>query len=191
MNYKEYRKFEHEAKEPGIDCFVVYYDGDTVKGKQFVKKHNRITGKVKWTLDGKELDIENIRVYQDEEGFRIGKAFWGKTGYIGPQFERLVRGRIELFASATDNSRMQQVYNSRTQSYDTKVSGGTHTTFHLQKNNDLVAITYSSFKHAIADDPAALKQMDIEFQENGKPDRILNDYRAFIRILNIYNRSSK
>ena len=48
MSYKELNNYAEAAKEPGLECFVVYNNGDTLNGNELKKKHNKITGKVVW-----------------------------------------------------------------------------------------------------------------------------------------------
>jgi len=191
MSYKELNNYAEAAKEPGLECFVVYINGDTLKGNELKKKHNKITGKVVWSLDGKEISIKDVHSYQDSEGYRIGRRYWNKNYYDGTEYARILKGDVSLFASHYDDSRLTQSYSSSTNAWKTKTTGGGHTTFYLQTNGMIVPLTYISLKGIMSDDLAAYNQMNLEFGEKGKPDRELNDYRALIRILNIYNRKAK
>lgn len=189
MNYKEVNNHVENAKEPGLMCFVVLTKGDTLKGKTFEKKYSLKQKRTVLMIDGKEIPNNEVHSYQNKENYCIGYEYNVKGDDIGKEYVRLVRGKISLFATYFSDYKMKQSYNSGTKSFDTYTTGGSHTTYYLYKNGNMIAINYASLKKTINDNEAALKQMDIEFQENGKPERILNDYRAFGRILDVYNKS--
>src|SRR5688572_16820821 len=98
FSQKDLKKFAATAVEPGIKCFVVYENGDSLKGESLIKNHNRITGKVNWFIDTEEVVLKNIGSYQDEDGYRIGKYYYtGGGGWSSPEYVRVIRGNISLF----------------------------------------------------------------------------------------------
>ncbi len=74
------------AREPGLESFVTYRNSkDTIKGISVKWKTNRLNGKVKWTMDKKEIPSERIATVQNEYAYRMSDII----GF----YIRLVRGK--------------------------------------------------------------------------------------------------
>jgi hypothetical protein len=178
MNYKELEKHSRAAREPGVQCFVVYDTGDTLKGKELKKKHNKITGKVAWTLDGKQLELDRIRSYQDDDAYRIGSYYHrGKGQYSSPEYVRLINGPIRLYM-------FQLVIKSFTARGE--VSYSTHSQFYLQKDSGYQQATTKTIESLVSDHQPAIDKLHSLFKTINEKET--NDYRAIIEILEIYNK---
>jgi hypothetical protein len=175
MSSKEINRYALEAKEPSPEIFIVYKNGDTLKGIELKKKHNRINGKITWLLDGKSVPLDNIYCYQDKYGYRLKG--------VG----RIIKGKMNMYVDRVDNSSMA-TYHSSTNSFSQQVS--TATSFYMGKGEYIEPITFNSITTAMGDCPAASKQIVTEFQNTvwkKRPNIAINDYRALIRIIEIYN----
>jgi hypothetical protein len=182
MKGNEIENYAKEARDPAYESFVIYNkwgSPDTLKGTTLVRKHSKLIGKDKWFMDGKEISIYAVLGWQDSEEFRSA------------HYTRIFRGRASLYINQTDNSTSSLKYDAASKTYIPKSSGGTLTTFSLQMGSgDISVVTFERLKIALNDCPAALKQADEEFKETiwqRKPETGINDYRALIRILKVYN----
>lgn len=128
-------------------------------------------------MDDKNLGFEpeGISAYQDERAYN--------------QFSmiRILNGEISLFIRQVDNRVMHYSASGRT-----TTTGGVRTTFYVSVNNKIENPSINNLKGFLKSCPTALKQLDTEF--NSTPwvqtkylDEGINDYRALIRVLNVYN----
>ena len=178
MNYKELEKHSRAARVPGLQSFVVYDTGDTLKGEDLKKKHNKITGKVAWTLDGKQLDLDRIKSYQDDDAYRIGAYYYrGKGQYTQPEYVRLINGPIRLYM-------FQLVIKSFTARGE--VSYTTHSEFYLQKESGYQLATTKTIQSLISDHQPSVDKFTSLFPNINEKE--INDYRAIIEILELYNK---
>jgi|GEM_PF-6587984 len=189
LNHKEINKHAANAMEPGFKCFVVYKNGDTLKGEDFKKKHNKITGKVVWTLDDKELDLDKIHSYQDENAYRVGAYYYmGGGNWSAPEYVRVVRGEICLYLVQQIERRPTRVRfdhkNIPTVSHQLDL---THTSFVLKTPEwGFIPTTPTALEVLVKDDPLALAELHKLFPKmSGKA---TSDYRAVIKILEIFNK---
>jgi hypothetical protein len=178
MKGKEINRYGKKAKDPDLLSFVEYNNGDTIKGKELREKHNVLNGKDTWLMDGKEIPLENIKSYQDKYGYRRG------------DFSRIVNGKMSLYLYQVDNSRLVTHYSSPAKAYKTEMQGGTQTTFYIERAGTMETVTFNFLNQVMVDCQPAAKQVDEEFRNTvwkRKPGYPINDYRALIRIINIYN----
>lgn len=178
MNAGEINNYAKNAKEPGLQCFVEYKNGDTIKGTNLVKKHNRLNGKDRWLMDDKEIPTDNVITYQDKYGYRTGN------------YSRFLKGKISLYLYQVDNSRLVTTYSESSKMYGSKMTGSTHTTFYMEFEGRIQSITLNSLKEILKACQPALNQVDEEFKSTvwkKNPTYEINDYRALIRIIKVYN----
>ncbi|MEK7225964.1 MAG: hypothetical protein AAB221_09805 [Bacteroidota bacterium] len=166
INGKEIDRYAKEARVSNLSSFVAYGNGDTIKGTTLkIKLPFMHKDKPKWFMDGKEISSQNITSYQDKNGYRIG-------GYT-----RLINGKLNLFVNQSVSTSFGKT--------------STFTSFYILLEA-MRSVSYSNLKIILKDCPAALTQIDKEFIPTGwaKPknkDVSINDYRALIRIIKIYN----
>jgi len=178
LNGNEINKYAAAAKEPGRGVFVVYDNGDTIKGAALKTRHNILNGKKEWEIDGKAIPLEHIVAYQDEYGYRMG------------EYSRVLRGKMNLYFHQVDNSRLVTHYNSNTKSFKSDVTGHVETSFFIGKGDVINPTDYTSVYQALQNCPPALKQLEIEFGGSvykRNPRYPINDYRALIRIVKNFN----
>jgi hypothetical protein len=205
MNYKELTQYAKEAREPAYESFVEYLNGDTLKGADLKKQHNYLNGKEKWAMNGIRINLDSVMAYQDEDCLRLvrhdtsgykEKYLWqigkkAQPNIVVSEFTRIFRGKINLYADQVDNSRTTTTYNSNTNSYQSTTTGGVHTSFYLGRGDQIRWVTLESLKNEMQDCSAALTQIDQEFKETywyKHPKGNINDYRALIRICEVYNK---
>ena len=178
LSPKEINNYAKNAKEPDLQCFVEYKNGDSIKGTSLTRKHNHLNGKYTWLMDDKEISGDNLNTYQDKYGYRKG------------DYSRLLKGKISLYLYQTDDSRLVSTYNASTKMYGSKMVGGTHTTFYIESAGRIQSVTFNSLKEILKACQPALNQVDEEFKNTiwkKQPTYEINDYRALIRIINEYN----
>ncbi len=178
MKGKEINNYAANARETRPRVFVVYENGDTLKGAVLKKHHNVLNGKDAWALDGKDIPLEHIRSYQDEHGYRLGS------------YSRLLKGKLSFYLYQVDNSRLVTHYRESSKTFVTETSGSTQTTFYMGFTEDIQLITYTSLTQMMKNCQPATKQIDTEFGGGvwkRNPSYGINDYRALIRIINVYN----
>ena len=178
MSAKEINGYAVNARESRPKAFVVYNNGDTLKGTVLKKRKNIVSGKDTWALDGKDIPLENIHSYQDEYGYRLGN------------YSRMLKGKLSLYVHQVDNTRLVTNYSESSKTYQSKMTGSTETTFYMGLHENIQVITYNSLTQMMKDCPPAIKQIDTELgggMFKKKPAAPVNDYRALIRIFNIYN----
>lgn len=124
--------------------------------------------KTRWFMDKKEIPSQNITSYQDKREFVIG------------DYSRLIKGKLNFFyrQTSSDNNNSSNTYTPTT-------------TFYVFLGS-MQGVSYNSLKIIMKDCPSALIQIDKEFLNTAwaKPkyvDAAINDYRALIRIIKIYN----
>lgn len=182
VSYKELKKYAIEAREPSRPAFVIYHNGDSIPGRNLVIKHNKLNGKETWLMDGKEISRDNIVSYQDKDGFCV--IYRGNNLLQGGNYLRIYRGRVNLYLRQTSDYQLNTAYNDRTKQFEARTSGGTHTTFYLGNGQRFEGVTVKGMNTFFADSPAALAAVKKEFP---KEKAIMNDYRAILRILKIYD----
>jgi hypothetical protein len=156
-----------------MSSFVVNQKGDTIKGSTLKMKHGDVI------LDGKSYSRDNVSAYQN------------KLGFIYNDKLRVVNGKLDLYVSQADNSRMETRYVSSTQGYKTEMHGATTTTFYIvPPNGEMQAVTYNVMKKYFEDCPAALKKLESEFKgtyTKNHPDWATNHYKKLIPAVKTYN----
>src|SRR5258706_1121391 len=178
LSNKEISRYAEKAKEPNLGSFVAYNNGDTIKGVSLKKKHNMLNGKDTWVMDDKEIPLKDIKSYQDNDGYRFDN------------FSRIIKGKMNLYMYQVDNSRLVTTYNSSTMTYGSHSTGSTQTTFYIDMEGKIQVITLNSLTQAMKNCQPAAKQVTEEFKSTTwqkNPSFPINDYRALIRIINIYN----
>ncbi len=178
LSGKEINRYAEKAKEPNLKSFVEYNNGDTIKGASLEKKHNKLTGKKTWLMDDKEIPLNEIRSYQDNYGYRIDK------------YSRILKGKMSLYLYQVDDSRLVTTMNTSTLTSSSHMEGGTHTSFYMELAGPIQVITLNSLNQAMKNCQSAIKQVNEEFKNTAwqkNPSYPINDYRALIRIINIYN----
>ncbi len=178
LSGKEINRYAEKAKEPDLKSFVEYNNGDTIKGASLKKKHNKLTGKDTWLMDDKEIPLNDIKSYQDNYGYRIDN------------YSRIVKGKMSLYMHQVDNTRLVTTYNSSTMTFGSHVAGSTQTSFYMDPAGQIQVITLNSLTQAMKNCESASKQVTEEFKNTAwqkTPSYPINDYRALIRIINIYN----
>ena len=166
-----------EARYQDLSCFVVYKNGDTIKGKELTTKHNRWSGKDTWRMDEKEISSKNVSVFQDQYGYYIE----------GSNFIKMYTGKIELYGIQTDNTKIGSYYSQSSGKLGPVSSGSVSTQFYMKKGDWFTMPTYKEIMRLVQDNPAALAQFHQEFPSGKKPNNVLNDYRAILRILKVYD----
>ena len=179
MSGKEINGYAANAREVRPQAFVVYENDDTIKGAVLKKRRNIVSGKDTWALDGKDVPLEHIHSYQDEHGYRIGN------------YSRMLKGKLSMYVFQVDNTRLVTNYSESSKTYVSKMTGSTETTFYMSPDQNIQLITCNSLTQMMKDCQPAIKQIATEFaggrwQKN--PSIAINDYRALIRVFNIYNK---
>ena len=194
IKYKDLEKYAKEAKDSSNKYFVVYQNGDTVKGNSFVKK--QIKGKPEWTLEDSIIAQKNIHSYQDEYGYVFINNYternkWYKDLY-GDEFTRLFKGKVSLFASQIE------VENARTMSDNEVITSENFrrqntkrikTTFFITKNQNALdrmqPVSPKLLEELVSDFPPAIEKVKQEF--NKINDKETNNYPKIIAVLKVYN----
>ena len=180
ISVKELNQYALAARDSPGNCFVVYLNGDTLKGKAFKKKQNVISGKKTWAIDGSAIDISEILIYQDEKAYvycyPYTKDNFGLGMLYGNEFGRLIKGKISLFSSQTSETRRDG-------------PNSTHTMFFLSKDRsrvtNLSVSTPKQLEEMVKDYAPAVEKLKQEFKKIN--DKETNDYRAIIAVLKVYN----
>jgi hypothetical protein len=181
VKYKELNQYALEARDSKLNCFVVYSDGDSVKGKNFIKKRNMISGKSKWTIDGKSIEVNDVLIYQDENAyvycypFNEDNFMYGRI--YGTEFGRLYKGKISLFSSQVSQTSIDR----RTDNRRTYFFLSTDQT----KFSNMSPVTPKQLEDMIKDHPAAVEKLKQEF--NKIHDKETNEYNRIIAVLKVYN----
>ena len=181
LNTREINTYAKNAKEPGLQCFVEYKNGDTIKGTYLVRKHNHLKERDRWLMDDKEIAVDNVITYQDKYGYRRGN------------YSRLLKGKISLYLYQVNDSRLVVTYSESAKMFGSKMTGGTHTTFYIEIDGRIESITLHSLLERLKPCKPALNQVEEEFKNTvwkKNPDYEINDYRALIRIITVYNNCS-
>lgn len=177
VSRKELLNLAKEARYASIPAFIVYKNGDTLKGTKLTIRMNEFKAKEKWVLDEKNLGFEpeGIVAYQDDRAYN-------QFGMI-----RILNGKITLFLRQVDNRVLHYSASGRT-----TTTGGVRTTFYVCVNNKIENPSINNLKGFLNTCPAALKQLETEL--NSTPwmqpkylDEGINDYRALIRVLTVFN----
>ena len=179
MSYKELNGHALSARESRPKAFVVYNNGDTLKGNVLKKKRNVISGKDTWTLDGKDIPLESIHSYQDEFGYRLGN------------YSRIVKGKLSMYAHQVDDTRIITNYSESSKTFKSQTVGRIETTFYMGFDQNIKVITYNSLKETMQDCQPAMNQIKTELDGGmfkKRPTYPVNDYRALIRIFEIFNK---
>ena len=181
LNTSELNRYAKEAMETSPQVFVVYANGDTLKGASIRKHNNVITGKSTWMLDDKLLRVDSIKAYQDQYGYRQGI------------YSRVTKGYISLYTYQDDDSRLRTSYSASKMEFKTDMTGGIHTSFYMGHGESIQRVTLNSLKLMMKNCPMASSQIPIEFNHtmwNKSPNENINDYRALIRILTLFNENN-
>jgi hypothetical protein len=176
INANELNRMAKAAMEPNLHCFVVYNNGDTVRGESIKWKYKKAT--MYWFMDGKEISGDKISCYQDKH------SYYEVDG--AREFARVHKGKVNLYLRQTDNSRVTTTMSAT----GTKVtsSGGTSTSFYIGSGKVIEPTTMKTVEKWVQDYPPALAKFKEEFPRYKS---IMNDYRAFVRILKIYDQKPK
>jgi hypothetical protein len=174
LNEKELSKLMAKAKEPGDQIFVQYSSGETLRGQSIKWKY--VKGNDVLMLDGKQVTQGTISSYQDKYAYYLVS---GDTEY-----PRVYNGKARLYLHQTDGRKINQTYNPNTNSTRVTQTGSITTTFYIGKGSSIERCTHSSVENHVKDYEPALAQFKKEFP-NGRG--YMNDYRALVRILEVYN----
>lgn len=180
LNAKEINRYALQAREPGLGTFVVNYSGDTIKGSSLKRKHVGNDKKESWSLDGKQINRNSVVCFQDKNMFRSG------------EHTRILKGKISLYVKQTLYSKTETYRDPVTKISVSRPTTATHTTFPILRNGTMYEVSYNELKRIMKDCPSAFTQVDKEFANTAwvKPknaDSGINDYRALIRIIKLYN----
>ena len=143
------------------------------------KKRNAISGKATWTLDGKDIPLENIHSYQDELGYRLGN------------YSRILKGKLSMYAHEVDNTRIITNYSESAKTFKSQTVGRMETSFYMALDQNIKLITYNSLKEMMKNCQPAMNQIATELDGGmfkKRPTVPVNDYRALIRIFEIFNK---
>src|SRR5688572_833349 len=181
LSSEKLKKYMLEARDPKLGTYIVYHNGDTIKGKHIEVKNNAFSGKKKWTLDGKTVDdLEEIAVFQDE-GAYVYCHLYTSTDLkysltFGQEFGRLVKGKISLFftklAQATREDRVDK------------------STYFFLSTDPTRLVNFSPVSEKqladmVADCPPAVAKMNELFKT--VKNKVTNDYEKIIAVLKVYN----
>ena len=180
---KEVWNLAFEAREPGMDAFVVTFKGDSAKGKVLKRRHSQLTGKDKLLLDGKEIEfIQDIAVLQGKDEYvkYIGQYIydWGYT--------RIYRDTImSLFFRDEEG----YISNVSTAAQSPSIGGGhmmtsnriSRNVFYIFYKEIFRGVSLNSLKMIMKDCPAVLKAVSEEFDKDyggKKQDKEIRGYKV-------------
>jgi hypothetical protein len=149
-----------DAQLPGKHKFYVRLNGDTVNVNE-IREQKVKSGKIELFMDGKMIVRDSIRSYQDGEIYY--ELFWGN------EYIRLYRGKINLLIKYDVN---QWQRSSIPRAY------------YFQRGLNFEQITVASAEDWLKDYTPALEYFRKEYP---RPKKYMDDYKAFVRILKVYD----
>jgi hypothetical protein len=173
---KELNQLATAARSPEFDAFVIYNNGDTVKGKALKINSSLGNGKNTWLIDGQNVSIDSVKTYQDDH------AYYGAGG----NYTRIYHGKINLYADLRDSSATTTYVSPSAKRIMTTETNGAFTLFYIEKEGKFFFTTYNNVRVCVQDNTAGLAQFDKEFPPK-KAKKMFLDYQAFIRILRAYD----
>jgi len=180
LNYNEVYRNVKMAKDPSPEIFVIDSAGNQLIGTSLTYTYRRSQLIVK--LDGKTFKEKELIAWQDKDGFRLG------------QLERMVRGYLNLYYfTATESMPYVGATNpSGTFSTPTRTVVRT-TSLYFGHKFERIPVTYGYLKEKLMNCQPALQQLNVEFGQTRwakHPDYGINDFRALMRILTVFNSSN-
>lgn len=187
---KDLEAYAEQAIEPNYSSFIVYENGDTLKGEILSVKYNMIKLTSKLILDDKVIEPTKHRIthIQNKTGFYSIPSFFDedKGVWIADVINasvRVVRGKIEMFCGtsttlAPNSFRKREKMQYATSS--TRVYEG-----RKAPNSSLDQLTMEAVKEMVKDNAAATAKFN-EFFPN-RLGIIERHYKKVAEIFTIYN----
>jgi hypothetical protein len=170
-----------------LECMLVLSHADTVFGSTLKMKYNKKKKQREWHLDDKVYMDDSTYNYQDEDGFHLLWHLKSQSGKSTMDLARILKGNIDLFVSNWNVRGSGSQYDPKKGYLPGTGFKVTQQYFFRKGDSRTTNVSYGGLKDYISDNKAALAQYKIEFGASNPANKIIEDWKAIIRVIEIYN----
>lgn len=178
----QFRKFFLEARNPTEKVFIVFENGDTIRGEHLKLQTNPINGNITWVMDGEKIRNQPILSYQDDEGYNSGNE------------RRLLNGPLAQLYAIDYSSTI--LYNTTKKMYlveghaPNEIPGPARNNLSIHYNGRNRMVTYNVLMTMMEKCPAALTNLGKEFANTvwlRKPNDLVSSYKETFNAVKYFN----
>lgn len=178
----QFRKFFLEARNPTEKVFIVFENGDTIRGEHLKLQTNPINGNITWVMDGEKIRNQPILSYQDDIGYNSGNEI------------RLLNGPLAQLYAIDFSSTIR--YNTGKKMYlveghaPNEMPGPARNNLSIHYNSRTKMVTYNALMSMMEKCPAARANLEKEFASTvwlRKPNDLVSSYKETFNAVKYFN----